>query len=63
MYQGLIGINFHTVLYEKNLNFWRKLIGGWSVGCQVVNHVGRYYELLDKVKHQKYISYCLIKEF
>lgn len=63
MYKGIIGINFHTVLYQKNLSFWRKLIGGWSVGCQVVNHVGDYYYILNKVKNQKYVTYCLIKEF
>lgn len=63
MYEGIIGINFHTVLYQKNLSFWRKLIGGWSVGCQVVNHVGRYYDILNRVKKQKYVTYCLIKEF
>ena len=63
MYEGIIGINFHTVLYQKNMSFWRKLIGGWSVGCQVVNHVGKYYRILNKVKKQKNVSYCLIKEF
>jgi len=63
MFFGIIGINFHTVLYEKNLSFWRRLIGGWSVGCQVVNHVGKYYNILNKVKHQDNVDYCLIKEF
>lgn len=61
--EGLKGINFHTVLYQRNLSFIRKLIGGWSVGCQVVNNVGRYYEILNKLKHQDYVTYCLIKEF
>lgn len=61
--EGIKGINFHTVLYQKNLSFIRKLIGGWSVGCQVVNNVGKYYKLLNKVKKQKYVTYCLIKEF
>ena len=63
MYTGIRGINFHTVLYQKNLSFIRKLIGGWSVGCQVINNVGRYYDILDKVKNQDYVTYCLIKEF
>jgi len=49
MYESIIGINFHTVLYQKNLSFWRKLIGGWSVGCQVVNHVGKYYRVLNLI--------------
>lgn len=60
---GIKGINFHTVLYQKNLSFIRKLIGGWSVGCQVVNNVGKYYAILNKVKNQKDITYCLIEEF
>lgn len=61
--EGLKGINFHTVTYEKNLSLIRKLIGGWSVGCQVINNVGKYYEILDMVKNQEYVTYCLIKEF
>lgn len=63
MYKGLIGINFHTVLYQKNLSFIRRLIGGWSVGCQVVNSVADYYKILNYVKNQKTVTYCLIKEF
>ena len=63
MYQGIRGINFHTVLYQKNLSFIRRLIGGWSVGCQVVNNVRKYYNILNKVKNQKNITYCLIQEF
>lgn len=61
--EGIKGINFHTVLYQKNLSFIRKLIGGWSVGCQVINNVGRYYHILNKVKHQSSVTYCLVKEF
>lgn len=61
--EGMRGINFHTVLYQKNLSFIRKWIGGWSVGCQVVNNVGRYYRILDTVWHQDTVTYCLIQEF
>lgn len=63
LYTGIKGVNFHTVLYQKNLSFIRRLIGGWSVGCQVVNDVGKYYKALDLVKDQGDITYCLIKEF
>lgn len=63
VYEGLIGINFHTVLYQKKLSFIRKWIMGWSVGCQVVNHVGEYYKVLNLMKKQKDVSYCLIREF
>lgn len=63
LYEGFIGINFHTALYEKVLSFVRKWIGGWSVGCQVVNNLSKYYKILDKVKKQPSVTYCLIKEF
>lgn len=63
LYEGMIGINFHTASYQKVLSFIRKLIGGWSVGCQVVNNLGRYYRMLDLVKYQEAVTYCLIKEF
>lgn len=61
--EGIKGINFHTVTYQKNLSLIKRLIGGWSVGCQVINNVGKYYKVLDRVKHQEAVTYCLIKEF
>lgn len=63
VYEGMIGINFHTVLYGQNMSFWRKLIGGWSVGCQVANVVKDYYEILHLTEKQESVSYCLIEEF
>lgn len=63
LYEGIKGINFHTVSYNNNLSFIRKLIGGWSVGCQVINNVGQYFKMLNLVKKQKEITYCLLQEF
>lgn len=63
LYEDLIGINFHTVTYQGRVSLIQKLIGGWSVGCQVLNNVQEYYKILDLVKHQPSIDYCLIKEF
>lgn len=61
--EGIIGINFHTVTYQGRVNFVRKLIGGWSTGCQVVNNVMDYFDILDRVRYEPEVSYCLIKEF
>lgn len=61
--EGYFGINFHTVSYTKKNNHISTLIGKWSVGCQVVNNVGKYYEILDYLKNQNRITYCLINEF
>lgn len=61
--EGIRGVNFHTVTYQNNLSLVKKLIGGWSVGCQVINNVSRYFRILNLVKHQNYVTYCLIKEF
>jgi hypothetical protein len=63
IYKGIRGVNFHTVSYTKKKSFIKKLIGGWSVGCQVVNNVDKYYKILALVKHQSFVTYCLIKEF
>jgi len=60
---GIYGINFHGVDYAMRPGFWRRLIGGWSVGCFVVPSVDRYLEILHKVKHQRRISMVLLKEF
>jgi invasion protein IalB len=62
---ALVGINFHTVSYTKKAGsgYIGSTIGSWSVGCQVANNVDQYYQLLNLVKNQKTVSYCLIKEF
>jgi hypothetical protein len=60
--KGLFGINFHTATYEGKAGFIAKLIGGWSVGCQVLNNFSDYEFILNKVKNQSKISYILLKE-
>lgn len=36
----------------------------WLVlGCQVINNTVEYYQILNMLKDQQFISYCLIKEF
>tara|TARA_R110000851_G_scaffold237164_2_gene390013 strand:- start:6816 stop:7397 length:582 start_codon:yes stop_codon:yes gene_type:complete len=62
-YTGFFGINFHTVSYDKKIGFISKLIGGWSAGCQVINDVEKYYKMLNTVKSQSSISFCLLEEF
>ena len=63
LYEGIKGINFHTISYTKKEAFIKKFIGGWSAGCQVVNDIVKYYAILNLLRKQKSISYCLIKEF
>ena len=62
-YEGKFGINFHTISYNLDVDKIGINIGEWSHGCQVVNDVQKYVEIIDLVKDQKRISYCLIKEF
>lgn len=61
--KGMFGINFHTVSYNKFVNFILKLIGRWGTACQVANNVEKYYDILDYLEGQSRVSYCLIKEF
>lgn len=63
MYEGLQGINFHTATYGTDASFIRKLIGGWSTGCQVINKYSDYIKILDHIGKQQDVSYCLLKEF
>lgn len=60
--EGIIGCEFHTATYTDNMNFVRKLIGGWSAVCQVANSTKDYYKVLALVGTNK-VSYCLLKEF
>lgn len=63
VFSDIIGINFHTVSYRKDKDIEKQLINGWSLGCQVINNVGKYYEILHLVDGQDKVSYCLLKEF
>jgi len=59
---GYIGINFHTSTYLTTPIVSDK-IGKWSYGCQVCNNTKDYYTIINKVKSQKSVTYCLIREF
>lgn len=66
-YKGFIGINFHGNTYNNNKTIFDRLftwvIGQWSVGCQVVNNMHKYYETIDKTENQKSITFVLVDEF
>jgi len=59
----ICGINFHANTYDMENKVIRELIGGWSLGCQVVNNTPKYVQIMSYVKHQKIVSYVLLKEF
>lgn len=55
------GINFHTCSYlEKVVG---ENIGTWSAGCQVINNTEQYYMIINLIKNQNRITYCLLNEF
>lgn len=60
---GIIGCNLHTNSYDTTSLAVKKLIGGWSYGCQVLNEPEKYRKLMLTLKDQKFITYCLLKEF
>jgi len=59
----ICGINFHAAHYDLDAAIVKTIIGGWSLGCQVVNDTPKYKRIIDLVKPQKVVTYCLIKEF
>lgn len=57
------GINFHPSDYNLDSKTKKTNIGSWSVGCQVVNDIPKYRELMNITRLQSVMSYCLINEF
>jgi hypothetical protein len=61
--EGYYGINFHSNNYDLSTKLKKEDINGWSAGCQVSNDIPKYATLIQLVKSQSTVSYCLIKEF
>jgi len=59
----MAGINFHPNTYNLASKEVKEIIGGWSLGCQVVNNTEKYVQIMKLLKPQKIVSYCLLKEF
>jgi hypothetical protein len=57
------GINFHTMDYNTKSKRILTSIGNWSAGCQVVNDVEKYYQLIPTFKGLGKISYVLLNEW
>lgn len=60
---ALVGINFHANTYNMANTEVKEIIGGWSLGCQVCNNTPDYVKIINYVKPQRYVTYCLLKEF
>lgn len=64
-FDGWFGINFHTATKSYLAKIVKKVIGGWSAGCQVCNVTEDYMKIINTIKNsdQKFVTYCLLKEF
>jgi len=57
------GINFHSISNDLSVKKIGENIGGWSAGCQVCNNVEQYSMIINLIKNQNRITYCLLEEF
>ena len=57
------GINFHSISNDITVKKIGENIGGWSAGCQVINNVEQYSMIINMIKNQTRVTYCLLKEF
>ena len=57
------GINFHSISNDLSVKKIGENIGGYSAGCQVINNVEQYSMIINMIKNQNRITYCLLKEF
>jgi len=60
---GGYGINFHSISNDLSVKKIGENIGGWSAGCQVCNNVEQYSMIINMIKNQNRITYCLLEEF
>ena len=60
--EGYFGINFHPNTYDLTKGSGTN-IGWWSAGCQVVNNIPNYKIMINLLKKEKFVSYCLVNEF
>lgn len=63
LHEGLYGINFHTMDYNQQSKAVKDKINGWSAGCQVVNDVEKFYQLMHGFKGYKSVTYVLLNEW
>jgi hypothetical protein len=61
--EGYFGINFHPNTYNLDNKVTSSDIGWFSSGCQVVNNTTKYKTMINLLKTEKTVSYCLINEF
>ena len=59
----ICGINFHANSYNLDETTMRSIIGGWSLGCQVVNNLPKYKKIMELARKYRTVTYCLLKEF
>ena len=61
---GFYGINFHLNNHNFDSKLTKKMINGWSAGCQVLNETLKYVKQMQYFEHCNHkVTYCLIKEF
>lgn len=61
--EGFFGINFHPNTHDFNAKTTGTLVNGWSAGCQVVNNMERYRQIINTIPTKTWVSYCLLNEF
>lgn len=63
VYNDLIYMNIHGATYIEGSDQILNKIGPWSEGCQVLNNNDHFEKIVELVRPQKIVTYCLIKEF
>lgn len=62
VFEGNYSTNIHPNTYNSKRRVERFVIGTWSYGCNVVNDLDKYWEMLDNIPYNSPVTYTLIKE-
>jgi len=63
VYSGLYFTHIHASNFDLTSRIITTIVGNWSAGCQVVNDIPKYDQLLDLIPYGVRVSYALVKEF
>lgn len=64
LHKGIIYTNMHGIDYDPYSNKTKKIINGWSFGCQVWSNMTDYRQMIRATwARGKAVDYALLKEF
>lgn len=63
IYEANYSTNIHCNSYKYKTGIRSWFIRGWSTGCNVINNLTKYWEMINRIPYDTPVTYTLLKEF